>query len=216
MPLLRRPSRQDALTLWLMAGLVLGPEALLAGADAGLWGSVLWRPLAWQQGGFWAGLWHGWQPNYAAQPWVMLLTYPFLHAGPGHALGNAAGLWALGAALLPRAGLRGLAAALAAGVLGGGVAFGLLTGSPAPMVGASGAVFGLAGALWWHDLAARSPGWRRALRSGALAAAGLLINLPMAWMTPGGIAWEAHVGGALAGAALAMARNADGRPKAPA
>jgi membrane associated rhomboid family serine protease len=83
------------------------------------------------------------------------------------------------------------------------------------MVGASGAVFGLAGALWWHDLVSQPAGWRRALRSGGLAAAGLLINWPMAWLTPGGIAWEAHVGGALAGAALAMALNANGRPKAP-
>jgi membrane associated rhomboid family serine protease len=206
---------RDSWPLWLVTGLVILPEVLLAGADAGLWGTALWRPLAWQNGGFWAGLWYGWQPNYAAQPFTMILTYPLVHAGPGHAAGNAAGLWALGVMLLPRAGARGVLLAFAAGAIGGGVAFALLAGSPAPMVGASGAVFGLAGALWWHDTAAQPPGWRRAMRSGGLAALGLLINWPMAWMTPGGIAWQAHVGGALAGAALAMALNANGRPKAP-
>lgn len=216
MPFRPLPRRSLAWPLWFLLGLVLLPEVLLVGADAGLWGSPLWRPLAWQYGGFWAGLWHGWQPNYAAQPWTMILTYCLLHAGPGHALGNAAGIWGLGVALRPRAGARDVLAAFGAGVVGGGLAFGLLTDSPAPMVGASGAVFGLAGALWWHDLTARPQGWRRTVRGGLLAAAGLLINLPMDWLTPGGIAWEAHLGGALAGAALAVALHANGRPKAPA
>jgi rhomboid protease GluP len=185
--------------LWCVMALIAAGEAVLSGADAGLWGSPVWRPLAYQYGGFWAGLWHGWHPNYDLQPGTMLLTYPFLHAGPGHVAGNIAGLWVIGRTFTDRTSL--LLVALGAGVIGGAVAFGLVTDSPAPMVGASGGIFGLAGAWWVRDLTLRPRSYRRAT---LLALGGLLINVPMAVLTPGGIAWQTHVGGALAGVAIAL------------
>ena len=57
------------------------PEIVLSGADYGLWGDPGWRLWAWQHGGFWTGLLGNWRPNYAAQPWLMFLTYGFLHGG---------------------------------------------------------------------------------------------------------------------------------------
>jgi rhomboid protease GluP len=192
--------------LWLLAVLLVLPEAVLLGADAGLWGSRIWRPLAWQYGGFWAGLWRGWQPNYAAQPWAMTFSYSFLHAGPGHLLGNLAGLWVLGGALrTDGTGTARLLALWAAGVLGGALAFGGLATSPAPMIGASGAVFGLVGAWWLNDTARPGPLPRRALRASGLVLGLVALNGVMFLASTSGIAWETHLGGFLAGAALAAA-----------
>lgn len=188
------------------------PELVLLGADAGLWGSRIWRQLCWQYGGFWAGLWRGWQPNYPAQPWVMILSYSFLHAGPGHLLGNLAGLWTLAGVPVLRAGRWRLPAVWAAGVAGGGLAFGFLATSPAPMIGASGAVFGLVGAWWWADTT--RPGTpsgpslpRRLLRAGGLCLLLAALNVAMYATSAAGVAWETHLGGFLAGAALAALRG---------
>lgn len=188
--------------LWVLALAVALPEVVLTGADLGLWGNAAWRPLSWQWAGFWAGLWHGWQPNYAAQPATMLASYSFLHTGPMHLLGNLLGLWWLARLLLPDVGVRGVLALWVAGVVGGGVAFGVLPTAAGPMIGASGAVYGLAGGWAALDTARRPEG--RLARGLVLAAAGVAVNLLMQVTTPGGIAWVTHVGGALAGVAVAV------------
>ena len=82
-------------------------EAALWGADLGLWGAGRWRGLAYQYGGFWAGLLHDWQPNYAVQPVTMFVSYALLHAGPGHLIGNMGGLVFLGDLAVDRVGGRG-------------------------------------------------------------------------------------------------------------
>jgi membrane associated rhomboid family serine protease len=183
------------------------PELVLILADQGWIGSARWRPLAWQYGGFWAGLLHGWRPNFAAQPATMFLSYGFLHSGPGHMIGNVLTLIVIGPPLAARFGGRGLAAIWLASILGGALAFGLLSRSPAPMVGASGAVFGLVGAWTW----VQAVDARRALRSAAavaLRSAGIMavlavLNAGMWWLLGGLLAWETHLGGYLAGFAMA-------------
>lgn len=194
------PRQSPLWPLALLAVVVALPEAVFLGADAGLWGSGIWRVLAYQYGGFWAGLWHGWMPNYAAQPYVMMLTYSVLHAGVGHLAGNLAGLWLVGGHLAPRIGTGAVLALWGAGVLGGAVGFGLLATTAAPMVGASGAVFGLVGGWWVADLRG---GWRGVLRAAGILVALALGNAAITLLTPGGIAWETHLGGFAAGAALA-------------
>ena len=194
---------RGATLLWTLAALTALPELVLTGADLGLWGDPVWRPLAYQWGGFWAGLWRGWVPNYAAQPVVMLLLYPFLHAGPAHLIGNLAGLWVIGGAIRPRVGALGVVTLWTLGAIAGGVAFGLVSIRSAPMVGASGAVFALAGAWAWIDAQTRPPGLRRWGRRAGLAVIGVGVNLAMIRLSPGGIAWETHLGGALAGVAIA-------------
>lgn len=188
-------------------------EAVLVLADHGLIGSARWRPLAYQYGAFWAGLLHGWRPNFAAQPVSMFFTYAFLHAGTVHLIGNMLALALLGPPVLERQGPWRFALVYLAAVLGGAATFGLLTRSPAPMVGASGALFGLAGALlvWrWQDQ--RHAGLARA-RGLADLAGGLLgltaINLGTWWLQSGQLAWQTHMGGALAGALVAglLGRN---------
>lgn len=178
-------------------------ELVLQGADRHLWGNVLWRGWAYQYGGFWAGLLHDWRPNYPAQPAAMFLTYSLLHAGVGHLVGNMLGLAVLGDLAGERLGGRRLLGLYAACALGGAAAFGLLSHSPAPMIGASGAIFGLAGALTvWDARDRRRKGlWNRA----ALIVLGLAgLNLAIWVLQSGNLAWQAHLGGFVAGAGLAL------------
>jgi membrane associated rhomboid family serine protease len=195
--------------IWLVAGLLTLPEAVLLGADQGFWGSAAWRSLVYSWGAFWPGLLHGWQPNFALQPLTMFLTCGALHAGPGHLLGNLGALAWLGTAVQHQFGRTGFWLIWAAGWLGGGAGFGLLSRQATPMVGASGALFGLAAAwLVWGMRDARAAGLPRAriAARATVAAAGLaLLNLASWWLQDGHLAWQAHLGGMLAGAALATA-----------
>lgn len=180
------------------------PELVLLGADRGFWGSSSWRPLAYAQGAFWPGLLYGWTANYAAQPWVMFLTYAWLHAGPGHLLGNLAALLWLGPRVAGRRGAAGLVVLWIAAAVGGAVAFALLTTGAAPMVGASGAIFGLAAD--WLVAEVRAVRGVRARTRRAAAILTLLAALNAAgWVLLGdGLAWQAHLGGFLAGLVLAV------------
>lgn len=200
--------------IWAVVLLCTLPELVLLGADWGLWGSARWRPMAYQNGAFWAGLLHGWRPNYAAQPIVMFASYGWLHAGPGHLVGNLGVLVWLGPRMLDRFGTRGFVALWAICLLGGAAGFGLLTSSPAPMVGASGALFGLAGA-WLVEEARRTTGlWTGVLKGAAMLAALLALNAAT-WVLQGGhLAWETHLGGMAAGMAFAVLwRGGKGRPQ---
>lgn len=208
MPGLKFPP--PGLTLALLA--ILLPELLLSCADLLILGSPGWRPLAYQYGGFWAGLLHGWRPNFTLQPATMFATYAFLHTGPTHALGNALALLGLGRILEDRGGSRLLWPILGVSALSGAAAFGLLSRSPAPMVGTSGAIFGLAGALvvWW---AREPPAAGRRLGRFFAGIAGLaLMNAASWWAMGGQLAWEAHLGGMSGGMALAAIRRCGARP----
>jgi len=190
-----------------LAVLVALPELVLILADIGLVGSARWRPLAWLYGGLWAGLLQGWRTNFPGQLVTMFATHAFLHAGPGHMIGNLGALLAVGPPVLARFGTRGFLAVYAAAILGGGVTFGLLSASPAPMVGASGAIFGLVGAWTWmqgadHGRAGAGPGVVAARMLGITAGLALL-NLVMWLLAEGVLAWETHLGGYLAGLGLA-------------
>ena len=74
-----------------------------------------------------------------------------------------------------------------------------MTNSTSPMVGASGALFGLAGAwqYWgWSDLRAQSlsgwPVWRTMF-------ALVVLNAAMWFFNGGNLAWETHLGGFIVG-----------------
>lgn len=184
--------------LWLVGVTVL-IELVLQAADLGLIGSLRWRPLAYQYGAFWAGLLYDWQPNYAVQPALMFVSYGFLHSGLVHLVSNMIVLLILGHAVIARVGLRGFGMLYLVSTIGGGLGFGLLTSSPQPMVGASGALFGLVGAwnYWtWRDRRAAGawtwPLWRALLIL-------VLLNFAMWLALSGLLAWETHLGGFVAG-----------------
>lgn len=164
---------------------------------------------------FWPHLISGhWRPNYPGQAELMFLSYGFLHAGVVHLLFNMLTLLSLGRPLVEELGsLRFLLLYLVA-QLGGGLGYALLSGGNQPMVGASGALFGLAGGLLVLRLQIDREDMPlfEALR-GLLRPALLLIviNVVMYVALNGNLAWETHLGGFLAGA-LAMAVLLPGVP----
>ena len=137
----------------------------------------------------------------AAGQWWRLLTAAFIHAGPGHVLFNMWALYVLGPDLERRVGSAPFAALYAAAAASGGAVFYLLV-PHGSAVGASGAIFGLFGA--WLLAAFRS----RHTTAGAAGFRQLMvllgINLALPLVFPG-IAWQAHLGGLVAGAALTLA-----------
>jgi len=184
------------------------PELVLLGSDWGLWGSARWRSLTYQYGAFWAGLLLGWTPNYAAQPYAMFATYAFLHAGPGHLLVNMITLYTLGRSIIEKLGPVRFLVVYVLSILGGAIGFGLFGTIVQPMVGASGALFGLAGAWVVLDVSATvkvRPGFR-GLAYAILwpVMVLLLLNLIMLWSTKGQLAWETHLGGFLVGAIVTI------------
>lgn len=192
---------------WLLYGLIAlctVIEAALSLADAGLIGPSRLRQLAYDYGGFWPGLLNDWKPNYAAQPYAMFFTYGFLHGGPVHLAVNMVTLWSLGRAVLDRVGTRGFAVLYAGAILGGAAGFALLASDLRPMVGASGALFGLAGGIlaWAYvDRYTYDEGLWPVGRAVLLLAG---LNLVLWWAMGGHLAWETHLGGFLAGWVLAL------------
>jgi membrane associated rhomboid family serine protease len=132
------------------------------------------------------------------EPW-RFLTAAFLHS-PGSLLHigfNMYALWILGQFLEPALGRWRFLALYLTSALGGSVGVLLLATSSsdwfAAVVGASGAVFGLFGAV----LVAL----RRLGRDATQIVVVLVINAVLGFVIPG-IAWQAHLGGLLTGLAL--------------
>jgi membrane associated rhomboid family serine protease len=135
----------------------------------------------------------------ASEPW-RLLTAAFVHS-PGSLLHigfNMYALYIVGGYLEPMLGRLRFVVLYLVSALGGSVGYLLLATVPGgwttPTVGASGAVFGLFAAILVLN---RSLG----RETGGIVAL-LLINGAIGFLVPG-IAWQAHLGGALTGAALA-------------
>ena len=200
------PTEQDTrpprLALWI-GGICILIELGLQAADLGLVGSPLWRSLAYQNGAFWPGLLWGWQPNYAAQPVLMFASHAFLHGGLLHLVGNMLALASLGRIAAGHVGPGGFALIYGLSVLGGAVAFGLLALGPQPMVGASGALFGLAGAWQYWEYAGARPGRDRLWHLARVIAGLILLNLVLWLAFSGALAWQTHLGGFVAGWAVA-------------
>lgn len=154
---------------------------------------------------FWPGLLKGWRANFAFQPELMFLTYGFLHAGITHLLFNMITLVSLGRFLVEELGAWRFMLLYGLAQLGGGLGYALLTTQTAPMVGASGALFGLAGALVWMRLREGLSAMTTAEALRDIAWPVLLLvgmNVVMYVAMDGQLAWETHLGGFLAGAAV--------------
>lgn len=188
--------------IWLI-GLTCLPEILLTLIESSPVGGGNLRGTALMLGAFWNGLLNGWEPVYAFQREVMFLSYAFLHGGLLHLIGNMIAVLALGGIAVARLGGRGFLLLYVLSAIGGAAGFALLSSSESPMVGASGAVFGLIGAwkFWeWqlrqHHGASMKPLWRSLI--------GLALLNVILWLALSGLlAWEAHLGGFLAGVLFA-------------
>lgn len=207
------PLKKYHLVLGGLIGLYVLIEAVLQLSDLGILGSDRLRRLAYENYAFWPGLLGRWQGNYPSQPYVMFLSYGVLHGGLSHLLVNMLTLWSLGMAVLGRVGLRGFAIVYLGAQLGGAVGFALLAQPLPPMVGASGALFGLAGALLAWAYVDRYTQEQELWPVGFSVLGLILLNLVLWWAMGGQLAWETHLGGFVAGWILALL--ADPRPFMP-
>lgn len=192
---------------WLVIALIalcLGIELLLSLADMGVFGRPRIRAIAYEYAGFWPGLLGSWRPNFAAQPYTMFFTYGFLHSGQAHLVVNMITLWALAQPVLERVGTGRFLLLYGASIIGGAFGFGLLAPDLTPMVGASGALFGLFGGLlsWSYvDRFTLDEALSPVLRAVAFLIA---LNVVMWWAMNGQLAWETHLGGFITGWVVAL------------
>lgn len=168
-------------------------------AELGLAGDGALRYRVYAAGAFWAQLFHGVDPLFALQPVTMFISHALLHGGILHLAMNMAILLGLGRLVGERYGPRTILPLFLLSAIAGGVTFALINASEVPMVGASGAVFGFLG-VWtawdWHRHRAYGLSPRPvATRAVAL----LLVNVLFFLGFGGSVAWEAHLGGYLAG-----------------
>ena len=186
--------------LWALVLSACCIELILQGADLGLWGSARLRQFTYQNTAFWPGLLTGWKPNYPSQPVLMFLTYAFVHTGLVHLLVNMIALILLGGAVIQEVGQLRFLIIYIMSALVGAIVFVLLTTSFRPMVGASGALFGLTGAMMlWNTLyALRSD---QSSMTKVLSIVWLLCVLIVLMLVgfDKSVAWETHLGGFLGG-----------------
>ncbi len=201
-PASARPETRMPLGFTLLAAFVAGVELLLTLADYGLLGDPTLRARVYKSGAFWVSLLHGAQPVFPLQPVTMFVSHALLHGGMLHMLMNMTILLALGRFTTERYGGGIVLPAFLIGAVAGGAAFGLLARGAYPMVGASGAVFTFLGiwTVWdWcrHRAAGVSvaPVWKRIA---VLAGLNVLLYVGLGGL----VAWEAHLGGFLAGLAI--------------
>jgi rhomboid protease GluP len=183
-------------------------ELVLTVGDLGFPGLAGLRSAVFALGSFRPELLHGAEGLFPGQRIAMFLTYSVLHAGLAHLAVNMLTLLALGTSVLRRAGPGGFLEIYLAAALGGAVGYALIGAPDIPMVGASGALFGLAGALVGWDIAeART---RRQSLWPALRLVLLLVVLNVVlWVAADGrVAWQAHLGGGVAGMLIALFRPA--------
>ncbi|WP_448263594.1 rhomboid family intramembrane serine protease [Microbacterium aurum] len=133
-------------------------------------------------------------PLAYAQPW-RLLTVTLVHASIWHVALNMLALWALGRSLEPLLGRWRFLSLYLLSALGGSV-LGALLAPTTPVVGASGAVWGLLGAMFVIG---------RHLGANVTAIAIILgLNLVITFLPNSNIAWQAHIGGGLVGALVGL------------
>ncbi|MEO8814344.1 MAG: rhomboid family intramembrane serine protease [Mycobacterium sp.] len=137
-----------------------------------------------------------WPPAVAAGQVYRLVTSAFLHYGLVHLLLNMWALYVVGPALEAMLGRLRFSALYLLSALGGSVAVYLLAPLNTLTAGASGAIFGLFGAIFVVSKRLRMDvGWVGAV---------ILINLVFTFSIPH-ISWQGHVGGLVTGTLVALA-----------
>ncbi|MER6101358.1 rhomboid family intramembrane serine protease [Streptomyces sp. NPDC001832] len=129
--------------------------------------------------------------------WYRLVTSMFLHQEMWHIVFNMLGLWWLGGPLEAALGrARYLTLYMLSGLAGGALTY-WLSAPVQGSLGASGAIFGLLGAT--------AVLMRRLNYDMRPVLVLLAVNLVITFNPWGGIAWQAHVGGLIAGTLIAIA-----------
>lgn len=196
--------RERRLPLWVRALILvcLLAEGILSVAD--LAGYPALRPATFMLGAFWSPLLMQGVGLYPGQGVAMFLTYGLLHGGLLHVAMNMVSLAAIARELTRMIGPGAMALTYLASQIAAALLFAVMQPQAGPMIGASGAVFGLAGALVGYaaiNLTRRRKALTPLFRSVGLI---LLLNVALTVMMPS-IAWQAHLGGAAAGLVIGLA-----------
>ena len=205
MPMIDRqtPPPPPMRALWVLVVILFAIEAMLQLNEMGLGG--ISRREAYTYGAFWRPLIAGdVNPVFSLQPVTMFLSHAFLHGSVLHVVMNTVILLSVGRLVITICGQMRMLVLFVVTAVAGGAGFALF--GPAdlvPMVGASGAVFGFM-AAWkrWEYAALKSAGRST---TPVLKFIGVLtvLNVVLHFGLGGTLAWQAHLGGALAGWFLA-------------
>jgi membrane associated rhomboid family serine protease len=190
------PQSGAPMFLWVLVGIMVVIEIGLSLSVSGIFGTGDLRRPAYLLGAFWQPvLLGGATPVYPSQAIFMFVTYSFLHGGFTHLIMNSVILLSLGKFVAVHIGTLKTLLVLFTSTIVGAAFFGLVSANNGPMIGASGAVFGLIG-IW------QSMRYKALQRCGASIAPifmevlGLVIvNVLIFLLLSGGLAWEAHLGG---------------------
>jgi membrane associated rhomboid family serine protease len=191
--------------LWIMIAVMIGFEVMFAAAESGLLPERLGRWPVFLQLAFFDPVFEHARAGNGIEPQLVWspLTHAFLHGGWLHLALNGAAFLGLGHVLVQAIGIGRFLAVFAVCAVVAALTFGLIAGTMGPMVGASGAIFGMLAVLTaWQERAlrlaglGRSPIWKRI---GGL----VVVNVLLAFGMGGLLAWEAHLGGWVAGWLLA-------------
>lgn len=139
-------------------------------------------------------------PAVSAGQWWRVITGAFVHAGMLHIFFNMYALWIFGPQIERQVGGAAFAGLYLASMLWGAAAF-LALAPGATAVGASGAIFGLFGAWIGASYRARhTPAGRRMFQQ-LILLLGINLALPLFIRA---VAWQAHLGGLVAGVAIVL------------
>ncbi|MCL5776613.1 rhomboid family intramembrane serine protease [Limibaculum sp. FT325] len=190
--------------LWTMLGVMVALEGLMTAADHGLAPQIFHRVWIYTMFAFFDVQFELARAGIAVEPQLIwsFVTYAFLHGGWLHLALNGAVFLALGHGISRSIGIGRTVGLFLITAAAGALVFALIAETRWPLVGASGAVFGFLGtATAWRLRALRAVGlstapvWR-------LVAGLVAINAVMAFGFTGlggALAWEAHLGGFVAG-----------------
>lgn len=194
--------------LWALVGVMTTIELWLSLSSSHLLGVIDYRQTAWLLGAFWQPVLSGLvQPVYPGQKVLMFVTYAFLHSGLVHLVVNSAILLALGKFISSQIGTHKTLLVLSVSTITAAAFFGLISTSNEPMIGASGAVFGLIGA-WQAVKCQLLKNAGASIQPVVIEILGLIIaNILVYTILSGRLAWETHLGGWLTGGLLGFTFN---------
>lgn len=196
-------------SIQILLALCIIPEIILQLTDRGMLGAQNLRMIALRIGAFQSDLVTTQHAVFPGQSFTMYISYMFLHIGLPHLMVNMTGLIIIWRLILDRRAPIDTALLYLMSGIGAALVFTAIGPEHTAMVGASGALFGLLGVygvdshLFWPK-GNRTDLLHKTLRIIAIAAALVISDTisQVAFQTH--VAWQAHIGGFLTGAALAM------------
>lgn len=192
--------------IWAFGLLFVAIEVTLFLSDTGVLPRGL-RGWAYQHFAFYAVVFRAAESgqNIPLTYYWTFVSHAFLHGGFLHVLMNTAIFLALGAHLGRAVGAATTLMIFFGSVIGGALGFGMMTSESqqfVPMVGASGGIFGMLGAMkcweWRHVSRLGLPKRRFWTTIIVFVVINVLLSVSSG-LAGGGVAWEAHLGGFIAG-----------------